>query len=70
MISGKGKRKLQFEGTTYFWWIKKDASGHPRIYVISEDKRVYFERSFDKEIGIGTGYIESLLRVHEEQEIK
>ncbi len=66
MVSDKGKRKLQYGDKTYYWWIRKNNAGYPRIH-ISEDRDVYLEKSFDKEIGIGTGYIVRILRTYEEE---
>ena len=67
MVSNKRKRKLQYEDKTYYWWIRKNDAGYPQIHIISEDRNVYLEKSFDKEIGIGTGYIERILRTYEEE---
>lgn len=64
MIATKGRRKICFQGRVFNWWIKKEKGGNPRIHIISADKKVYLKKAFDKEIGIGTGYIEEVLKNH------
>ncbi len=64
MISTKGKRKLEYENQTFYWYIKKDENGSPRIHILSEDKKLQLKFPFDREIGIGTGYIIELLEKH------
>lgn len=64
MISAKGKRKIVVGDRVYFWWIKKDADGHPKINILSEDKAVYIKRGYDKELCIGPGYIREVLENH------
>ena len=61
MISTKGKRKVVFEGSTYYWHIKKDENEIPWIHIVSEDKSVYMKRGFDKEISVGSQYIKDIL---------
>lgn len=40
MIDARGKRKLVFRGRVFYWYIKKDETGYPYIFVFSEDKRL------------------------------
>lgn len=61
MISKKGKRKLEFQGNTYYWHIKEDRDKNPRIHISSEDKSFYLTCGFDREIGVGTRHIKALL---------
>jgi hypothetical protein len=61
MISRKGKRKLIYQGITYYWYIAKDDGEHPVIHISSEDKKVLLLVPFDKELSIGTHYIEDIL---------
>ncbi len=56
MILKKGKRKLNYNGTVYYWYIK-----YPCIYIISEDKKLHLKYGFDKEIPIGPQYIKDLI---------
>lgn len=61
MISTKGKRKVVFEGNTYYWHIKKDENEILWIHIVSEDKSVYMKHGFDKEISVGSQYIKDIL---------
>ncbi len=61
MILTKGKRKLEYHGINYYWYIKKDSDHIPWIHIMSEDKSLQLVRGFDREIGIGTQYIRDLL---------
>lgn len=67
MISTKGKRKLEYNGINYYWYIKKDSDQIPRIHVVSEDKTLQLTFGFDREIGIGTQYVKELLARHLER---
>lgn len=67
MISTKRKRKLEYKGIHYYWYIKKDSDHIPRIYVVSEDKTLRLTFSFDSEIGIGTQYVKKLLEKYWEE---
>ena len=61
MVSSKGKRKILFNGQTFYWHIQKNDAGHPQIIIVSEDKSVYLKYGFDKELIIGPAYIKDLL---------
>lgn len=63
MVSSKGKRKLLFNGQTFYWHIQKNDAGYPQIIIVSEDKSVYLKQGFDKELSIGSGYIRNLLEL-------
>ena len=61
MISTKGKRKLIYQGVAYYWYIAKTDDDHPVIHIPSEDKKVHLTFPFDKELSVGTHYIEDIL---------
>lgn len=67
MISTKGKRKLEYEGVNYYWYIRKDSDHIPRIHIMSEDKALQLIFGFDREIGIGTQYVKKLLEKYLER---
>ena len=46
MVSKKGKRKLDYEGKIFYWFIRKDSAGRPKIHILSEDKKVNLVRPF------------------------
>jgi len=62
MINEKGKRKLEFQGENYYWYIKKDMNGRPNIHILSADKKLQLKCGFDKEITIGPAYIKKELQ--------
>lgn len=64
MISTKGKRKVNFGGETFYWYVKKNAMGSPKIHISSEDKKVRWEYGFDREMTVDNGYIKKLLETH------
>lgn len=45
----------------YYWSVRKNANGSPRIRIMSEDKSLQLTCGFDREIGIGTHHIKKLL---------
>lgn len=52
MVSGKGKRKIVYEGTVYYWYVRINERGH-RVHILSEDKQVHLEYPFlDTEVPV------------------
>lgn len=52
MVSGKNKRKIEYEGTNYYWYVRVNDHGH-RVHIISEDKKVHLEYPFiDTEVPV------------------
>ncbi len=52
MVSGKNKRKIVYEGTSYYWYVRVDEHGH-RVHIISDDKKVHLEYRFsDTEVPV------------------
>ena len=41
-VSGKGRRKLQYKGTKFLWWVAPDEDDCDKIYlnIVSEDKSI------------------------------
>ena len=68
MISEKGKRKLEYQGKMYYWYIKKDTNGFPKIRIISDDKKLQLTHGFDREMMISSAYIKETLRKHLSEE--
>lgn len=63
MISKKGKRKFEFEGNIFYWFVRVNHVGHQRIHIISEDKKVNLEfPPLDSEVPIEPSYIRELLK--------
>ena len=67
MVSKKGKRKLDYEGKIFYWFIRKNSAGRPKIHILSEDKKVNLVRPFrDTEEPVTPGYIRYLLNEYYE----
>lgn len=65
MVSNKGKRKLIFNGKTFYWLVRKSAEGKVRIHILSEDKKMHLECSpFDSEVPVTPKEIRSILKNH------
>ena len=63
MISKKGKRKIEYNGSVFYWFVRKNAEGRIRIHILSEDKKINLEYPpFDTEIPVTTKDIKSILR--------
>ena len=41
-VFGRGRRKLRYKGTQFFWWVGADGDDCDKIYlnIVSEDKSV------------------------------
>ncbi|RHR49404.1 hypothetical protein DWX10_21970 [Clostridium sp. AF18-27] len=65
MISKKGKRRMEYNGAVYYWFVRKNREGVPRIHILSEDKKVNLEFPlFDSEASTTRQEIERLLKQH------
>ena len=52
MVSKKNMRKIEYEGTSYYWYVRVKDHSH-RVHIISEDKKVHLEYPFlDTEIPV------------------
>lgn len=61
-VSSKGKRKYIYNNETYYWFVRKNSEGIPRIHIISDDKKTNLERAvFDLEVPVTGAYINKLL---------
>lgn len=50
MVFKTNKRKIVYEGTNYYWYVRVNERGH-RVHIISDDKKVHLEYPFlDTEI--------------------
>lgn len=62
MISKKGKRRFQYGGQSFFWFVRADNTNTRRIHILSEDKKVNLEYPlFDSEVPVTPSYIRYLL---------
>ena len=53
MVLKKGKRKLIYNDSAFYWYVRKNLEGIPRIHILSEDKKINLELSpFDKDLPV------------------
>lgn len=70
MISKKGKRKLVYNDSVYYWFVRVNEKGH-RLYIMSEDKKVRLDFSFwDTEVPITPGVVAQYLEEYYKKEDK
>ena len=68
MVSKKGKRRLEYKGAVFYWLVRKNAEGVPRIHILSEDKKVNLEYPlFDREVPVVPSYVSDLLEQYFEK---
>lgn len=61
MVSAKGKRKIIYNDSVYYWYIRIKDKSH-RINIISEDKKIHLEYPFfDTEIPVTPSLIKKYL---------
>ena len=62
MVSGKGKRKIEYEGKQFYWFVRNNEQGILRIHILSDDKKINLEYPlFDSEVPVTSGDIRHLL---------
>ncbi len=62
MVSKKGKRKFEYNGKIFYWFIRLNTDGIPKIHILSDDKKINLDYPlFDSEIPVVPSYIEQLL---------
>lgn len=62
MVAKKGKRKIEYEGNVFYWFVRADDNGNIRIHILSEDKKINLEYPpFDSEVSVTPAYIRMLL---------
>jgi len=58
----KGKRKLVYQSHNFYWFIRRNDKGLPKIHILSEDKHIHLERPLlDTEVPVASLYIRQLL---------
>lgn len=62
MVAKQGKRKIEYEGNVFYWFVSADDNGNIRIHILSEDKKINLEYpQFDSEVPVAPSYIRRLL---------
>ncbi|MDE5781028.1 MAG: hypothetical protein K2I03_06060, partial [Lachnospiraceae bacterium] len=66
MVNEKNKRKIRYNGTVYYWYVRVENSTH-KVHIISEDKKVNLEYPFfDSELPITPQIIRNHLKEYNE----
>jgi len=62
MVSKKGKRKFEYNGKTFYRFVRADADGIPRLHILSDDRKINLEYPLsDREISNVSSYVKELL---------
>lgn len=62
MVAKKGKRKIEYDGRIFYWFVRTDDEGGLRIHILSEDKKTNLEYPpFDSEVPVTPSYIRQIL---------
>lgn len=63
MVLKRGKRKLIYNETVFYWYVRKNLEGIPRVHILSEDKQINLELApFDKELPVTPKEIKESLK--------
>ena len=55
---------------SFYWFIRSNSNGIPRIHILSEDRKINLEYPlFDREIPATVAYVKHLLKEYFEKEI-
>ena len=69
MVSKKGKRKIEYEGKIFYWFVRVGDRGNLKIHILSEDKKINLEYPpLDSEVPVTPSYIRQLLAAYFVQE--
>lgn len=62
MVSGKNKRKIDYNGQSFYWFVRINSENQYRIHILSEDKAINLQYPrFDSEVPVTPVYIRKLL---------
>lgn len=65
MVSKKGKRKIEYNGNIFFWFVRRNSLGISKIHILSEDKKINLQYPlFDMGISTMQKEIERLLKMY------
>jgi hypothetical protein len=43
-VSAGNKRKLVYKERVFYWYVRKNREGIPRLYILSDDKKGHLDR--------------------------
>lgn len=62
MVAKKGKRKIEYNGELYYWYVRADKANILKIHILSDNKKINLEYPFfDSEVPVTPAYIKHLL---------
>ncbi|MDE6781837.1 MAG: hypothetical protein K2J40_10315 [Ruminococcus sp.] len=62
MVSEKGKRKIIFDDSVYYWYVRIENNSH-RIHIISNDKKLHLKYPFiDTQLPVTPQLIKNYLK--------
>ena len=65
-VSAEHKRKLIYKERLFYRYIRKNREGIPRLYILSDDKKVHLERPlFDTEVSVTSADVVKQLEEYE-----
>lgn len=68
MVSGKKKRRIEYEGISCFWYVRVDERGH-RVHILSDDKKSHLEAPFlDTELPVTPREVRARLKEYWERQ--
>ena len=57
-VNTRNKRKLIYKEQLFYWYVRKNNEGIPRLYIISDDKKVNLDLPlFDTEVSVAGEYV-------------
>lgn len=61
----KNMRKIIHNDLLFYWYVRRNQEGIPRLHVISEDKKIILEEPlFDTEVSVTRDYLIKILDEH------
>ncbi len=57
-VNARYKRKLIYKEQLFYWYVRKNNAGIPRLHIISDDKKVNLDLPlFDTEVSVAGEYV-------------
>ena len=57
-VNARNKRKLIYKEQMFYWYVRKNIEGIPRLHIISDDKKVNLDLPlFDTELSVAGEYV-------------
>ncbi len=64
-VSSKGKRKLLYNNAVFYYFVRVNNDGIPRLHIMSDDKKINLEKPlFDTEVPVLKSYVISIIKAY------